>query len=351
MGLVPAYGSARPGCGILGAMRAVVITRPGGPEVLQFREVPDPAFGPEEVLVRVEATALNRADLLQRMGRYPAPPGAPAEIPGLEFAGRVEDHGPRVRGLEVGDRVMGILGGGGYAEKVALHERLCLRVPPALGAHEAAAIPEAFLTAYDALFRQGRLGAGEVVLVHAAASGVGTAAAQLAAVSGASIIGLSRTVAKRERLEQLGIFSQVLDPQRGDLVDAIRLAAGGNGVDLVIDLLGGSVWELNCEVLRECGRLVLLGLLGGSRARVDLLELMRKRLTIRGTVLRSRPLEEKVALVQEFGRRVLPLLAAGRIRCTVDRQFDLSQASEAHALMERNENFGKIVLTVGEGDS
>jgi putative PIG3 family NAD(P)H quinone oxidoreductase len=329
-------------------MRAVVISRPGGPEVLELQQSPDPSPGPEEVLVRIHATAINRADLLQRRGRYPAPPGSPQDIPGLEFAGEVVTRGERVQGIEVGDRVMGILGGGGYAELVAIHERLCLPVPPGMSWAAAAATPEAFLTAYDALFHQGQLAPGEVLLLHAAGSGVGTAAAQLASVAGAQVVGLARNPAKRRRLEQLGLQG-VLDPSQADLADEIRLVAGGD-VDLVLDAVGASMWELNLEVLRQRGRIVVIGLLGGSRPQVDLAVLIRKRLTVIGSVLRSRPLEEKVALVQEFGRRVLPLLAAGRLRPVVDRCLDWAQAAEAHALMERNENFGKIVLTVGRSD-
>ena len=327
-------------------MRAIAISRPGGPEVLQMRDVPDPACGPEEVRVAIRATSLNRADLLQRRGRYPAPRGAPADVPGLEFAGEIEHAGQRVRGLAVGDRVMGILGGGGYAERVALHERLCLKVPPALSWEEAAAIPEAFLTAYDALFRSGRLAPGEVLLVHAAASGVGTAAAQIASVAGALVVGLSRSPDKRRRLEQLGLHC-VLDAGHGDLASEIRLRTGSGGADVVLDLVGAAAWDLNVDVLRERGRLVVIGLLGGSRPDVDLAQLMRKRLTVIGSTLRARPLEEKAALVQEFGRRMLPLFAVGRLRPLVDRAYPWNEAAEAHARMERNENFGKIVLTVG----
>lgn len=325
-------------------MRAITISRPGGPEVLQLREFPDPMPGPEEVRVAIRATALNRADLLQRRGAYPAPPGSPREIPGLEFAGRVEACGERVQSLETGDRVMGLLGGGGYAEKVALHERLCMRIPPGMSWEDAAATPEAFLTAYDALIHQGRLAAGEALLLHAAASGVGTAAAQLAAVAGARVIGLSRTPRKRRRLEQLGLHG-VLDPARTDLAEAIVLAAG-SGVDLVLELIGAATLGLDLEVLRQRGRIVVIGLLGGAGAELDLGILMRKRLSVKGSVLRSRPLEEKLTLVQEFAQRVLPLMATGRVKPVVDRQLPWERVAEGHALMERNENFGKIVLRV-----
>jgi len=330
---------------MLHPMRAVVIPRPGGPEVLEIRELPVPDYGSEELLVGVRAAALNRADLLQRLGRYPAPPDAPTHVPGLEFAGEVEACGDRVRGFRPGDRVMGILGGGGCAERVALHERLCMAVPPAMGWQEAAAIPEAFLTAFDALFERGQLAAGEVVLIHAAASGVGTAAVQLARICGARTIALSRTAAKRRRLESMGVES-VLDPSTPRLAEAVRLASGGRGVDLVLDLLGRSAWSLNLEVLRERGRLVVIGLMGGSNVELDLAQLMGKRLTLIGSVLRNRPLEEKVALVQQFSRRILPLFAAGSLSPVIGHSFPLGSVAQAHALMERNESFGKVVLTL-----
>lgn len=331
------------------SLKAIVISRAGGPEVLQARTVPHPVPGPEEVRISVCATALNRADLLQRRGRYPAPFGWPPDIPGLEFAGLVQSAGARVRDWRVGERVMGILGGGGYAELVCVHERLGLPVPEGLDWHEAAAVPEAFLTAYDALVRQAHMAPGETVLLHAAGSGVGTAAAQLVAVGGARAIGLSRSAAKRRRLVELGLY-RVFDPGQDDLQEAVLQASGSEGVDVVLDTVGAAAWPLNLELLRMKGRLVLLGLLGGAEARVDLGLLMRKRLQVTGTVLRSRPVEEKkMLLVQEFARGVIPLLAAGRLRPLVHSSFPLEQAAEAHDLMERNANFGKIVLLVGRG--
>jgi putative PIG3 family NAD(P)H quinone oxidoreductase len=327
-------------------VRALTISRPGGPEVLEIRSVAEPAIGPDEVLVRVRASALNRADILQRRGLYPAPPGAPADIPGLEFSGDVEICGELVTTLQPGDRVMGIVGGGGQAEKLRIHERLCLRVPPGMSFEEAAAVPEAFLTAYDALFARGRLQPGEAVLVHAAGSGVGTAAVSIAAVAGARVIALSRSADKRRRLEALGV-DRVLDPSASNVVDAIRMAAGGDGIHVVIDLLGASVFRQHVEVLALCGRIVLVGTMGGSKVEADLSALMRKRATVIGTVLRSRPIEEKIDLVQSFARTMLPLLAAGRLSPVVDRIVPLEDAAGAHASMERNENFGKIVLRIG----
>lgn len=327
------------------AMRALTISRSGGPEVLEVREVAEPLPGRDDVIVRVRASALNRADLLQRRGLYPAPPGAPADIPGLEFAGEVEVCGEGVSTLQPGERVMGIVGGGGQAERLRVHERVCLRIPPGMGFEEAAAIPEAFLTAYDALFARGALQPGESVLIHAAASGVGTAAAAIAAVAGARVVAMSRSAAKRARLSAMGV-DRVLDPAVDDLAGAIRLAAGGHGIDLTIDFLGASSWSLNLDVAAPRGRIVLVGTMGGQKVEADLGVLMRKRLTVIGTVLRSRPLEEKIQLVQAFSRTMLPLLAAGRLRPVVDRVLPLEDAAAGHAALEANETFGKIVLRI-----
>jgi NADPH2:quinone reductase len=326
-------------------MRALTISRPGGPEVLELRSVADPVMGPDEVLVRVRASALNRADLLQRRGLYPAPPGSPADIPGMEFSGEVEACGELVTTLQPGDRVMGIVGGGAQAERLSLHERLCLAIPPGLSFEEAAAVPEAFLTAYDALFLRGGLRPGEAVLLHAAGSGVGTAAAAIATVAGARVIALTRSAEKRRRLETMGAH-RVLDPAAPDLEGAIRIAAGGDGVGLVVDFLGASTWTLNLEVLAVRGRLVLVGTMGGATVEANLATILRKRLTVVGTVLRSRPIEEKIELVQSFSRTMLPLIASGRLRPVVDRVVRLEDAASAHAAMERNENFGKIVLAI-----
>jgi putative PIG3 family NAD(P)H quinone oxidoreductase len=326
-------------------MRALTITRAGGPEVLEVRSVPEPVLGPDEVLVRVRASALNRADVLQRRGLYPAPPGAPADIPGLEFAGELEACGPLVASLQPADRVMGVVSGGGQAEKLHIHERLCMRIPPGMSFEDAAAVPEAFLTAYDALFLRGGLRPGEVVLLHAAGSGVGTAAAAMATVAGARVVALSRSPNKRRRLGEMGVHS-VLDPAAPDIAEAIRMTAGGDGVALAIDLIGASAWALNLEVLALRGRIVLVGTMSGTKVEADLGAIMRKRLTVIGTVLRSRQIEEKIELVQSFSRTILPLLAAGRLRPVVDRVVPMEDAASAHEAMERNDNFGKIVLKI-----
>jgi putative PIG3 family NAD(P)H quinone oxidoreductase len=324
-------------------MRAVVIASPGGPEVLEIRDVPEPGYGPREVLVRVRASAVNRADLLQRRGLYPAPPGEPQDVPGLEFAGEVEAVGSLVQGFVPGDRVMGILGGGGCAEKVAVHERMCLRVPPSLAIEQAAAVPEAFLTAFDALTARGGLVAGETVIVTAAASGVGTAATAIAKASGARVLATSRSAEKRRRLEGFGLDA-VLDPEDPSIAARLRLAAPGDGADLAIDFVGARAWPWLLEALAPKGRIVVVGTLSGSRAEVDLGVVLRKRLTVVGTVLRSRAPEEKMTLTQAFARSILPMLATGRLAPIVDRVLPMGEIRAAHAALERNETFGKIVL-------
>jgi putative PIG3 family NAD(P)H quinone oxidoreductase len=323
----------------------MIISRPGPPEVLQLRELPDPVCGPDQVRVRVRAAGLNRADLLQRRGLYPAPADSPQEIPGLEFAGEVDELGARAEGFRRGDRVMGILGGGGYAEKVCVAAGLCMPVPEALDWSQAAAIPEAFITAFDALHRQGNLQPGETLLIQAAGSGVGSAAAQLALALGARVIGLSRSEAKRRQLAELGL-TRVLDPAEEALAHRIRRAAGGE-VDLALNLVGASGLSVEVEALGVGGRIVVIGLLGGARAELDLSAILAKRLRISGSVLRSRDVLEKIELTREFAQRVLPLFRAARLRPVVDRCYPLAAAAEAHIRMERNENFGKIVLNVG----
>ncbi len=332
---------------MLRTMKAVVISRPGGVEVLEVREFPDPPLGSEDVRVHVHASAMNRADLLQRRGLYPAPPGAPANIPGLEFAGEVEACGDRVATLRTGDRVMGIVGGGAHAGKVALPEGLCMPVPARLSWEEAAALPEAFLTAHDALLARARLAPGEALLVRAAASGVGTAALQIAILAGARVIALSRTPQKRRRLESLVVPPpSVLDPADPALAEKIRAATGGPGVDVVLELVGAPSWAVDMEVLAERGRIVLVGTMGGATVSADLGVLMRKRATVIGTVLRARPVEEKIALSRTFVRRMLPLFEQGRLRPVVDRVLPLEEIAEAHRLLESNQTFGKIVLRV-----
>ncbi|HEX2209937.1 MAG TPA: NAD(P)H-quinone oxidoreductase [Longimicrobium sp.] len=325
-------------------MRALVITKPGGPDVLSLEDRPVPQPGPGEIRVRVHASALNRADLLQRRGNYPAPPGAPADIPGLEYAGEVDAVGEGAGLWAVGNRVMGIVGGGGHAEYVVVHEREAIRVPQNLSWEEAASIPEAFLTAYDALFRQLDLTMGERLLILAVGSGVGTAALQLASAAGATVIGTSRTADKLKRAAEMGLEVGV-DTSKEDLAEAVNQATYGSGVHAVLDLVGGKLLEASLRVVALRGRVVVVGTTGGSRVEVDLGLLLRRRIHLFGTVLRSRPLEEKIALAREFSNGVLPLLSSGRIRSVVDSVFPFDAIRAAHERMEENASFGKIVLT------
>lgn len=325
-------------------MKAIVISQHGGPEVLRMCEIPEPDCGPEDLLVSVRATALNRADLLQRLGLYPQPgPKRAHEVPGLEYAGEVVGTGALVEGFAVGDRVMGILAGGSYAEKIVTHHRLALRVPDNLSWREAAAVPEAFITAHDAL-SQCRLGCGESVLVHAVGSGVGTAAVQLASVIGATpIIGTAGSRQKLDAARTLGLEVGI-DYKSEDFVEATRRHTHGLGVDVIVDFIAAAYLERNLRAIALRGRMVVIGLLGGLRAELDMGLLLNKRVSIHGTVLRSRPMEEKAAATHGFEKAVLPHLASGRIRPVVDRAFDLASVEEAHRYMESNANFGKIVL-------
>ena len=325
-------------------MRAVLIQEPGGPQALRPGEVPDPAPSPGEILVRVRATALNRADLLQRRGLYPPPPGVDPRIPGLEFAGAVEAAGSAVTEFQPGQRVMGLLPGAGYAEKVVTPERLALPIPDRLSFQEAAGIPEVFLTAYDALHLQGGLGPDQTLLLHGAGSGVGTAALQLCRLSGATSIGTSRSRPKLDRCLELGLDHALLT-KRGDFLEAVLELTGGRGVDLILDMVGAPYLEQNLSCLAPRGRLILIGLLGGPSASIDLSRILKQSLRIRGTVLRPRPVEEKIRLNQEFRRRILPFFENGALTPIIDREFPLEKAAEAHSFMESNGNFGKIVLS------
>ena len=323
-----------------------MIPKFGGAEVLELREVPEPECGPEDLLVAVRATALNRADLLQRLGLYPQPGPKPEhDIPGLEYAGEVVRAGSRVEGFAVGDRVMGILSGASYAEKIVTHHRLAVRIPASLSWQEAAAIPEAFITAHDALAQCG-LGCGESVLVHAVGSGVGAAAVQVAGILGATpIIGTAGSADKLAAAKKLGLDVSI-DYKNEDFVDATKRATGGRGADVIVDFIAAAYLERNVRALATCGRMVVIGLLGGLRAELDLGMLLAKRASIRGTVLRARSLEEKAAATRAFEKAVLPHIASGRIRPVVDSVYPLARAADAHRYMESNANFGKIVLEV-----
>lgn len=325
-------------------MRAVVLDGHGGPEVLAVRDVPDPEPGPEEVVVEVVATALNRADLLQRRGRYPGPSFAGAEIPGLEYAGRVVAAGERVAGVRVGDEVMGIVAGGGYAERLAVHERQTMPVPRAVGLADAAAVPEVFLTAWDALVLQGGLTSGRTALVHAGGSGVGTAAIQLCRALGASVV-VTASAGKLDRCRELGADVAV-DHRAGDFVAAVREATDGRGADVVLDVVGGAYLPRNVEALAVRGRIVQVGVMDATAVPFSPAVLLPKRASIVGTVLRSRPVEEKIAVTRRFAAEVLPLFERGVLRPVIDRRFPLDDVADAHRHMEANANIGKILLDV-----
>lgn len=327
-------------------MHAIVISKSGGPDVLQYNEVPDPVPQRGEVRVRVKATAVNRADIVQREGRYPAPSGVPADIPGLEYAGEVESVGDNVTSLKVGDRVFGLVGGGAYAEFLIVHERATSKIPERLSFEEAAAFPEAFITAYDAMVTQCRLSSGETVLITAAASGVGTAAVQLASALGARSVGTTRTEAKASRLRELGL-KDVIVTADNSYVDAVNSLTNSRGVDVVLELVGGDYIEHDIKCLSPRGRIVLVGLIGGASCKLNLGMLLSKRIELRGTSLRARPLEEKIFVAQTFSRAIVPLIAEGKLKAVVDKTFALHEAAAAHTFLESNESFGKVVLVTG----
>lgn len=330
-------------------MKAFVIQKQnsaGAVSELVAMEREAPAPGPFEVSVRVHAAGLNRADLLQLRGHYPAPPGAPADIPGLEYSGEVISAGTHVSAHRPGDRVMGIVGGGAFSEQLVVHEREALRVPADLPLDQAAAFPEAFLTAWDALVLQGGMKSGAQVLIHAVGSGVGTAAVQVVQALGATALGTARGASKLERLKsdyQLAHGILVADdPVR--FADQVRSLTGGVGVDVCLDLVGGAYTAESVHALAPRGRLLLVGLLAGAQATVDLRAVLSRRLRLIGTVLRSRPIEEKLALAQAAQAQLVPLLAKGVLRPVIDAVMPFSQLPAALERMRTNASFGKIVL-------
>ncbi|MDX1994258.1 MAG: NAD(P)H-quinone oxidoreductase [bacterium] len=322
-------------------MKAVLFDQPGEADVLYVGEHPAPQPGTDELLVRAHATALNRADLLQRRGGYPPPPGA-SSIVGLELAGEVVEGAGR---WQPGDRVMALVTGGGYAELAAVPLQTAMPIPANLSFEEAACIPEAFLTAYLNLFMLGRLQAGEAVLIHAGASGVGTAAIQLARAAGARVFTTAGSDEKRQRCEALGA-DMAIDYHSLDFAQRVLEATDGRGVDVVLDFVGASYWNQNMTALARGGRLMLIGFLGGSRGELDLGPVMRKHLTITGTTLRPMPLPQKAALVEAFSEFTLHRFETGELIPVLDSVYPLEQAAAAHRAMEANANFGKIVLQI-----
>ena len=325
-------------------MLAITIPAPGGPEVLTLSEVPDPEPGPGQVLLDVAATAVNRADVLQRRGGYRAPPGVPADIPGLEAGGRIAALGPEVSGWQVGEEVCALLAGGGYAERVAVPVGQLLPVPKGLSVIEAAALPETVCTVWSNVFMLAGLQPGEFFLVHGGASGIGTTAIQLARRHGARVACTAGSARKLDRCRELGA-ELAIDYHEEDFVERVLAATGGAGADVVLDVVGAPYLARNVEVLATGGRLAVIGLQGGARAELDLGMLMHKRATVSATSLRARPLAEKAAIVAATQAGAWPAYEAGAARPVIDRILPLAQAAEAHRAMEAGEHIGKIVLT------
>jgi putative PIG3 family NAD(P)H quinone oxidoreductase len=329
-------------------MRAVVLRSHGGPEVLAIEEVDQPVPGPDDVLVAIRATALNRADILQRMGGYPDPRrGLSLEIPGLEFSGIVSAVGDRVTMWKPGDRVMAIEAGGGYAEFICVHERQLMAVPTSVSVADAAAIPEVFLTAWDALVVQGGLTSGRWALVHAGASGVGTAAIQIAKAIGARIA-VTCSAGKMDACRSLGA-DLVIERSPHDWASELTSSVPA-GVDVVLDVVGGDEVDRNLRVVATKGTIVQVGLMGGGSTNVNVGLLLTKRVRWIGTTLRARPIEEKAALTRRFAAEMLPLFETGRLRPIIDRRYPLERIAEAHEAMGANANTGKILIDVGYFD-
>jgi putative PIG3 family NAD(P)H quinone oxidoreductase len=325
-------------------MRAIVFDQPGDESVLHIGEVPPPQLGAGEIRIRVRATAVNRADLLQRQGFYPPPPGA-SPILGLECAGQVSEIGAAVRGWRPGDRAMALLPGGGYAEEVAVHAGSAMHVPPSLSDEEAAALPEVFLTAFLNIFMLGAPPPGGSVLVHGGGSGVGTAAISLCRESGLRVLVTAGSPQKCQRCLDHGA-DVAINYRDGDFAPKVRDATGGAGVNVVLDSIGGRYLEGNLASLAIGGRLVIIGLMGGAQAPLDLGALLVRRLQVIGSTLRTRSVEEKAAIVAAFLERFQAAIEAGRVRPVIDRVLPLEQAAEAHRIMKASEHFGKIVLRV-----
>jgi NADPH:quinone reductase len=326
-------------------MQAVWISTYGGPEVLEIRTVGKPLINDDHVLVRVHASSLNRADLLQRQGKYPPPPGFPAEIPGMEFAGEVAEVGSSVRRWKPGQRVFGLIGGGAHAEYVVTYEHLLAEIPANLDWAQAAAVPEVFITAQDALWTQANLRPGENVLIHAVGSGVGLAAVQLCRAIQAVPYGTSRTAEKIEKSKPLGLEAGlVLRQNFDDLPTATEKWTAGKGINVLLDLVGGPYVKASQKTMAQQGRMILVGTVAGGSYELDAKYVMIKRLQIRGTVLRARTMEEKIAATRLFATEVVPLLAHGILKPNVDSIFPISDIGKAHHRLESNETFGKVVV-------
>ena len=328
-------------------MKAIVSKKERGTSRLVWEDVADIDCGPDEVLVDVRASAVNRADLLQAMGLYPPPPGV-TDIIGLEMSGVIARVGRDVNNWQPGDRVMALLPGGGYAERAAVHHQLLLRLPDHWTFIQGGAVPEVWLTAYSNLFMEGNLAAGNTVLLHAGASGVGTAGIQMARDAGAKVFVSASTEEKLTRCREFGA-SLAINYKTQDFFKAVMDATDGAGVDLILDPVGGSYLEKNLRALAERGRLINIGLLGGSTTEIDLSLVLGKSLRIIGTRLRARPLSEKLDITRRFEDRFLPLLVDGTLEPVIDRTFSMEQAQQAHDYIRENRNIGKVILEVGDG--
>jgi NADPH2:quinone reductase len=331
----------------MNTMQAVWISTYGGPEVLEIRTVGKPLINDEQVLVRVRASSLNRADLLQRQGKYPPPPGFPDEIPGMEFAGEIAEVGSSQSRWKPGQRVFGLLGGGAQAEYVVTYEHLLAEIPANLDWAQAAAVPEVFITAHDALWTQANLRPGETVLIPAVGSGVGLAAVQLARAMQAIPYGTSRTADKIEQARPLGLEDGLaVRDNFEELQAAAEKWTSGKGINVLLDLVGGPYVKASQKLMAHRGRMILVGTVAGGSYELDARYVMGKRLQIRGTVLRSRSLNEKAAATRLFAAEVVPLLASGFLRPNVDSVFPISKISQAHERLESNETFGKVVIVM-----
>ncbi len=325
-------------------MNAIVITAAGGPEVLQIRERPQPVAAPTEVLVKVSAAGINRPDIYQRKGNYPPPKGAPRDIPGLEIAGTIIAVGDQVTRWKIGDKVCSLVYGGGYAEYCNVPEGQCLPLPSSLSFVEAASLPETFFTVWSNVFDRGKLQPGESLLVHGGSSGIGVAAIQMAAALGSKVYVTAGSDEKCKFCEALGA-AKGINYKTEDFSEMIHQLTDGKGVNVILDMIGGDYTSGNISSLAEDGRLVLINTMKGKDALIDLAQVMRKRLIITGSMLRSREIEFKSAIARSLERHIWPLLASGKIKPVIHAVFPAEEAAKAHALMESSEHVGKIVLS------
>jgi NADPH:quinone reductase len=328
-------------------MKAVVITQPGGPEVLQIAERPIPTYSPDEVLVKVYAAGINRPDVFQRKGNYPPPPGASPDIPGLEIAGVITETGANVTRWKIGDKVCALVIGGGYAEYCTVPQGQCLPVPGNLSFTEAASLPETFFTVWTNVFDRGALKHNESLLVHGGSSGIGVAAIQMATALGHTVYVTAGSEEKCNFCEQLGA-AKAINYKTENFADVIKQITNGKGVDVILDMIGGDYTAGDLQSLADEGRLVLINTMKGKDVQVDLSVIMRKRLTVTGSMLRSRDTSFKADIAQNLEIIIWPLLTSGKIKPAISKVFPFEKAADAHRLMESNEHIGKIVLEFGE---